>query len=63
MNEKSHTNRLILSELVSFAVGGLAILYYWFHASYETIGIVLTLEYLTSISNVLLWFNRTKAKQ
>ena len=56
MNVKT---KLIVSEVVSFAIGGLAIIYYWQDASYFRVGVVLTAEYAVSIVNTVLWFQRT----
>jgi hypothetical protein len=55
----SRTRNLVVSEAVSFAVGGAALLYYWSHAGWLAVGIVLTAEYLVSIVNTVLWFQRT----
>lgn len=52
--------RLVVSEVGSFAVGGVALLYYWSNASWFAVGIVLTAEYLVSIVNTVLWFQRTE---
>jgi hypothetical protein len=51
--------KLVVSEVSSFTVAGLAILYYWAHAGYVTVGIVFTVEFLISIYNTVLWFATT----
>lgn len=51
--------KLIASEITSYVVGGIVILYYWTNASYEAVGIVFTVEYFISIVNTYLWFQRT----
>lgn len=59
MRALSVKQKLVLSEIVSFAIGGLALVYYWQDASYFRVGVVLTAEYAVSIVNTWLWFQRT----
>jgi len=51
--------KLIASEVASFAVAGIALLYYWSAASYFAVGVVLTVQYVVSMVNTVLWFQRT----
>jgi hypothetical protein len=51
--------KLVASEVVSFAVAGIAILYYWSNASYFAVGVVFTVQWFVSILNTYLWFQRT----
>lgn len=55
--------KLIVSEVVSYLVGGITILYYWSNASYLAVGVVFTVEYFVSILNTYLWFARTAQEE
>lgn len=59
IDQQTVYRRLVITEVISFVIGGLALLAYWIDPGYLTVGLLFSLEYLIAIANTYLWFKRT----